>query len=220
MNTFNAIWEEVHQNQEWGKYPSEEVIRFIFRNFKNKKQAKILDIGCGAGAVTWFLAREGFDTFAFDGSETAVQRAAKRISEEGLKAKIDVFDAAKTGYEDEFFDGIVDSAMLYANNVQGIKAILKECCRVLKKDGKIFSTGLFKVGMTGYGTGKRLEEHTYYNIEEGPLAGKGTTHFFDLDQIISLWQEAGFKNMIIDSVDRSDLGGSFKVSYYMVQAQK
>ena len=74
--TFDEIWEDIHKNKEWGRYPSEEVIRFVARNYYNqdRDKVKILDFGCGAGANTWFLAREGFDTYAFDGSKTAVKR--------------------------------------------------------------------------------------------------------------------------------------------------
>ena len=77
MRSFCEIWEEIHTKQEWGKYPPENLIRFIARNYYKMKResVKILDFGCGGGACTWFLAREGFDVFAFDGSPTAVKKA-------------------------------------------------------------------------------------------------------------------------------------------------
>ncbi len=80
MKTFDKIWEEIHQEVEWGgKYPSEEVIRFIARNYygADRENTKILDLGCGTGAVTWFLAREGFDTMGVDGSSVAIEKARK-----------------------------------------------------------------------------------------------------------------------------------------------
>ena len=85
MKSFSKEWEEIHRNQEWGKYPSEQLVRFIARNFYNKdrKNIKILDFGCGAGANTWFLAREGFDVYAFDGSESAVNRAKEYLNKDG-----------------------------------------------------------------------------------------------------------------------------------------
>lgn len=61
------IWNSVFKNQEWGKYPSEDLIRFIARNFysiKNRLDVKVLEIGCGPGANIWFLAREGFSFVA------------------------------------------------------------------------------------------------------------------------------------------------------------
>lgn len=222
MKVFDEMWEQIHQEQEWGKYPGEEVIRFVARNYYGTERSatKLLEAGCGTGAVTWFMAREGFAVSAFDGSKTAVGKARARLKEEGLDADVLVGDAAAMPYPSDSFHGIVDSAMICANKVEAIRTILRECFRVLKPGGKLFSTGLFKIGMTGYGTGEKLEEHTYREITEGALAHRGTVHFFSKDEIVELWSEAGFKNLKIDSLDRTDRGGSVEIGYYMVESEK
>ena len=84
MKSFDNEWEKIHASQEWGKYPSENVIRFIARNYysKDRLKTRILDFGCGAGSNTWYLAKEGFDVYAFDGSVSAVEKTKKRLKEE------------------------------------------------------------------------------------------------------------------------------------------
>ena len=65
-------WDKIFSTQEWGKYPGEELIRFIARNFyaaPNRKDIRILEVGCGTGANLWFLAKEGFNAFGIDGSQ-------------------------------------------------------------------------------------------------------------------------------------------------------
>ncbi len=222
MASFDGIWEQIHQEMEWGKYPSEEAVRFVARNYyqKNRSMTRLLDAGCGSGAGSWFMAREGFDVYAFDGSATAINKARQRMEQEGLQISLSVSDAMHLTYANAFFDGIIDSAMLSANTLESIAAILLEFHRVLKKGGRFFSSGLFKVGMTGYGTGEKLEEHSYREISEGSLAHRGTIHFFDEHEIRILWSQAGFKIIHIDSLDRTDLGGTNKVSYFMVEAEK
>jgi len=222
LKAFDEIWEQIHKEQEWGKYPQEEVIRFVARNYyhKDRPSVRILDAGCGAGAVSWFLAREGFDTNGFDGSVTAVQKALNRLRAEGYTADLKVGDAAAIPFESGLFDGIIDSAMIYANTIDSIKVILNECHRVLKPGGKLFSTGLFKIGMTGYGTGEKLEENTYRELTEGPCAHRGTVHFFDQAQILEFWSFAGFKNILIDSVRRTDRNGEIKIEYFMTESEK
>ena len=95
MKSFDETWEEIHASQEWGKYPSEPVIRFVARNFYNKdrKSVKILDFGCGGGSHTWYLAKEKFDTYAFDGSKSAVKKVKNRLDQENLHADLRVSDA-------------------------------------------------------------------------------------------------------------------------------
>jgi Methylase involved in ubiquinone/menaquinone biosynthesis len=222
MKSFDSTWEEVFQKQDWGKYPGEEVVRFVARNFYNQKRAdiRLLDIGCGTGASTWYMAREGFAVYAFDGSETAVRKARERMREERVNARITVGDAASFPYADAFFNGIVDSAMIYANTPESIKVILSECFRTLKTGGKFFSTGLFKPDMYGYGTGEKLAEKTYRNVTEGNLAHKGTVHFFAEEELTALWTAAGFRNILVDSLERTEYGGKNRVSYFMVEAEK
>src|SRR5690349_11778017 len=93
--SWDPIWETVFKSQEWGKYPPEQVIRFVARNFyaaRDRKSVRILDLGCGTGACAWYMAREGFSVSGIDGSETAVRTAMLRLSEENLSADLRVGD--------------------------------------------------------------------------------------------------------------------------------
>lgn len=90
----DPVWDEIHSLRTWGEYPAEHVIRFVARNYyqTDRSKVKILDFGCGAGAHTWFLAREGFDTYAFDGFPYAVENSKKKLEKENLHADFRVFD--------------------------------------------------------------------------------------------------------------------------------
>ena len=44
------IWDSIFSSKEWGRYPSEDLIRFIARNFykaEKRSSIKILELGCG-----------------------------------------------------------------------------------------------------------------------------------------------------------------------------
>lgn len=134
MKSFDSIWEKIHSSQQWGKYPSEFVIRFMARNYydKTKKELKVLDFGCGAGNHTWYLAKEGFSVYAFDGSESAVKKVQIRLEEEGMHAHLRVADALELGYPDNFFDCVIDNVTIYANILQNIQRMYSEIFRILK----------------------------------------------------------------------------------------
>ena len=87
MNKNLEIWEDIFQNNEWGKYPSLAVVRFVARNFykvPNRKDIRILELGCGTGANLWYCAREGFSVIGLDGSKTAINRMIDRFEKENL----------------------------------------------------------------------------------------------------------------------------------------
>ena len=65
------------------------------RNYykSHRGNVKILDFGCGIGAVTWYVAKEGVNAYGFDGSETAIKKAKVRIKEENVSADLILADA-------------------------------------------------------------------------------------------------------------------------------
>src|ERR1700722_13214770 len=75
--SWDPVWEQIFANQSWGKYPPEELIRFVARNYyraANRGDIKILEVGCGAGACIWYMAREGFCATGIDGSPSAIKQ--------------------------------------------------------------------------------------------------------------------------------------------------
>lgn len=218
----DKVWEEIHAERDWGKYPSIDVVSFVARNYysKERKNVRILDYGCGQGANTWFLAREGFDTYAFDGSPSAIKKAEKMFTELELKADFKVMLGENLKYEDNFFDCVVDGATVSANLIPNVKIMLKEIHRVLKSGGKIISTGLFNNKCSGFGTGELVEKNTYTNIQEGTLKDRGAIHFFERDEIVELWSEAGFVNISVDENILTINNGTVVTGSYIATAQK
>lgn len=204
---FDETWEEIHKETEWGHYPSETIIRFVARNYykSNRSQVKILDYGCGGGAHTWYLAREGFDTYAFDGSKSAIEKLKLYLEKEKLSAHLSVMDGVSLDYSDCTFDAVIDNVCIYANRYEDIKKMYKECYRVLKCGGKIIST-VFSKTTFGYKDGVEIEKDTYTDITVGRLAGRGTTHFFGREEIEKIITDAGFTDIAVDTIDYTDGG--------------
>ena len=220
MKSFSEEWEKIHSTQEWGRYPSETVIRFIARNYykTEREKIKILDFGCGAGAHTWYLAREGFDVYAFDGSKSAVDEAEKYLEADEYKnVHFAVMDGAEIQYEKDFFDCVVDSVCIYANTKQNIQNMYKEVYDVLKTGGKLY-TSCFGTKTQGYGTGKCIENGTYEDIESGVLAGRAIAHFFFNEELESTLKSVGFRNIVIDNILYTDNG--VQVEQFIAQAEK
>lgn len=139
---WNEIWDDVYQKNAWGRYPPEEVVRFVARNFysaPNRKDVRILEVGCGPATNLWYLAREGFSAFGLDGSAVAIEQARRRLAEESVAAELKVGDAVHLPYPDASFDGVLDIECIYANAPDDAKRIIAEVHRVLKPEGRFFS---------------------------------------------------------------------------------
>ena len=220
MKSFNIEWENIHQSQEWGKYPPESIVRFIARNYYKeiRENIKILDFGCGGGAVTWYLAREGFDVYAFDGSESAVKKAKLYLENNGYNnVKFQVADALEVQYNNEFFDCIIDNVCIYANTFNNIVQMYSKTYNLLKRGGKIFTTS-FGIETDGYGTGDQIEYGTYKNIEKGVLKDRAIAHFWKKEELKSVLREIGYLDIHIDRMEYTDRG--VKVEMFIVQAKK
>jgi SAM-dependent methyltransferase len=74
---------------------------------------EVLDIGCGLGDNTIFLASRGHLVTGLDGSPAAIEQARIRAAEAGVSVTFGVADAANlTGYDGRF-DTVVDSALYH-----------------------------------------------------------------------------------------------------------
>lgn len=220
MGVFLEDWEKIHSEQEWGRYPSEIVIRFVARNFyqAQRNQIKILDFGCGGGANTWYLAREGFDVYAFDGAPSAIKNAEAYLQREGYCAvNFDVMDGIAITYEDNFFDCVIDNVCIYANTFENIVKMYEQTYRVLKNGGKLFSS-CFGTRTAGYGIGVCLEKGTYKDIEDGMLSGRATAHFYEVEEFENVLKKTGFRNVHVDTMTYTDNG--VLIEMFIAKAEK
>lgn len=154
---------------------------------QDKAKIRILDLGCGTGAASWYLAREGFSVCGIDGSATAIRKAQQRLAEESLQCSFEIGDASKLPWPADTFQVVVDIAAIQHNTIPSMRAILAEVLRTLKPHGQLFSM-MIGAGSYGDGLGTEIEPGTFAQIPEGPFAGKGTVHFFsesDISHVLS-----------------------------------
>ena len=188
--SWNPIWDQIYRNREWGKYPPEALIRFVARHYykaPRRGDIQILDVGCGIGAATCYLCREGFQVTSIDGSDTAIRLLERRLKDEQLTARLICHDLSHLPFGDETFDCVIDLQCLMCNGRKITGQIVKEIWRVLKPCGRLFSYTP-RTGCWGDGLGTEIDTHTFVNAQEGPFANMGVVRFTAADEFQSLYQ--------------------------------
>lgn len=214
---FDANWEDIHAAKEWGKYPNEEVIRFTARNFPDRKKRagiRILDLGCGGGATSWYLAREGFDVYGVDGSPSAIRRASAYLEGDQLTATFSVGDIVNLDFESNSFDAVYDVDVIECNKAADIRTIYKEILRVLKPGGRFFSVAINDA--SGKEEATEVEKNTFRGLK---ILNHGIrAHFFTKAELGEL--TAPFDNVVIDSIVRTLNNGTSSIGHYLISATK
>lgn len=219
-------WDEKFSTRAWGRWPPEDLVRFMGRNFKHvkdKSKVGVLEVGCGPGANVWFLHREGYAVSGIDISPAAIDIARKRIATENQECiapapDLRVGNFARLPWPDGGFDVVADIFALYANTLPVIESALAEIARVLKHGG-LFYSKLWGRRSTGYGTGKEIEPGTYDAIEAGPCAGMGMTHFFSREEIARVFGRH-FTPIAIDTIFRTDEAAHQEIEEFHCQLRR
>ncbi len=198
----NNVWEEIHASRAWGKYPNEELVRFIGRNYfklnkEDRKNIRILELGVGQGANVWFLMRESFDVYGIDISPSALKKCKHFLEEDGFSfenfsEKFKQGDIRQLPFSNDCFDVVIDVATAWCLPYSDHSKIYSEVKRVLKSGGKFFSWHLLKDSW-GYGKENLVDKDTVGNVKEGLFANQGTTYFADHKDLFNLISEAGLK---------------------------
>jgi len=101
----------------------------------NIEGKKVLDIGCGRGNLSFYLARKGASVIGIDLSKNFIKFCKNQMNLLNLNVDFRVMNAQIPDFEDNTFDIIVGSRILH--HLPDIELFFRECKRLLKKKGFI-----------------------------------------------------------------------------------
>lgn len=206
-------WEMVDVNNEFWNNPAPEIY-YLQENWKNKKFKRFLDIGCGFGRNSIFMAKNGFDVYAFDLSEYSVETTKQKAAEQHVEIKdLCVSDMLNMPYEDNSFDCVLALNVISHTDKQGFDKILKEIKRVLKPNGEVYFTVGSKESFW-FNNPKCIpvDDYTKIRVEDGPE--NGIPHFYiGDDDCFHLFND--FKIIQIKNIRELTQYGNFSPHYHI-----
>lgn len=208
VDGIQQVWEDHYSKGNFlNKYPFDSIVTFVFRNFprdKEKSEIKILEVGCGSGNNLWFAAREGFDVYGIDGSESAIEYAKNRFMNDGLKGEFKAGNFLELNYPDGMFDIILDRAALTCCTFDVLQNGFTEIQRVLKPGGKFFFNP-YSDRHTSFIGGDIVDNGITTNIEFGTLTGIGDIYFYSKREILKLFSDIWEIETLEHSEQRDEL---------------
>lgn len=203
----DGIWEKIFSSRGWGRYPSEESIRFFMyaKNKTGKAAPAVLDIGCGKGALSWFMSKEGASVTAMDGAPSGVKAVAQTAAEFGVSKEIkticgDITEPEK--FVENCFDILVDHYSICHNPMPRILNAYKNYYELLNDNG-YFLTCFFGLGTTEFGSGMKVSRSGSFCDQSD---GAGIVSLNSMESNVSMFEDIGFKieykeRVIIDRGD-------------------
>lgn len=202
MKEFDRIWDEIYQSGHVNRYPWDTVVTFVFRHGTrgdDRKNCRILELGCGAANNLWFAAREGFQVIGIDASKDAIEWAKKRFDEEGLLGEFIHGSFTDIPLSDASIDLVIDRASLTCTPMPVMQAAIYEAYRVLKPGGRMLFVP-YADSHSSYMAGDFVADGQVTNIKGGTLVQVGQITFCSLESIRTLFS----KGWEIETVQRSE----------------
>jgi len=102
---------------------------------------RVLDVGCGTGALAAMLVRKGAHVTGIDISPPMLAQAGQRVRDEGLQDQVMLRELGAvdldTAFEDVSFDAVVSTLVFSELSDDEIAYTLAECHRILKPGGQL-----------------------------------------------------------------------------------
>jgi SAM-dependent methyltransferase len=123
----------------YNKYPFDFIVSYTKKYFKDGKNLKSLDLGCGGGNNIKFLQEENFNIFGVDYSKTSI-KLTKSVIKKKYRNQIICGDFKNLPFKNHFFDLIIDRMSVTHNSENDIENIIAEVGRVMKKNAILISS--------------------------------------------------------------------------------
>ena len=156
---YDALMHDV-QYKKWALF-----YKLLLRQREIKKGARLLEIACGTGRISEFLA-DDFCLSCLDASEEMLSLCERRLSSKGKRARLIKGDMTELGFS-ETFDAVIISCdgLNYVLDEKALNKTLEGCNRALKKGGilafDISSAYKLKNLLSGQSFFEQSEDYSY-----------------------------------------------------------
>ena len=197
-------WNTIYsRGEQLNRYPFAEVVSFVFRNRPSSQAEDLfaLDVGCGSGVHSAFLADQGYKVLGIDSSEAAISAAKvayRRDEIQFAQVGFGDFDAG-----DWKFDLVVDRCSTTHSSISTTERFFERLQSWLNPGARVFWQG-FAWDNSGRELGSESDDGSWTDFSSGVFAPLGRTAFFkenDVRRIFDKYQLRSLRHLSDCNVD-------------------
>jgi SAM-dependent methyltransferase len=135
----NPLRAVIARDNDQINYYFDKITKRILDRSLRVQHKRVLDLGCGIGRLTLWMARKAQHVIGVDISEEMTRVARNAAASQGLRnATFQVYDGTTLPYGDASFDVIVCVGMLkYLIDEEDFSRVIGEMCRTVVRGGQI-----------------------------------------------------------------------------------
>ena len=164
MTGWERLWRDPNVVAEWEKIPPVPQVVEMANLLESQGRRRMLDLGCGLGRHTVYLAARGFEVTATDNAPTAIEACRKNLDAVDLDAELLHLDMTAMAFPPGRFDGVVASNVIHHADLSTLERILSTITEMLVPDG-LFVWVTPTPRHFGFGQGREIEPGTWIGSE-------------------------------------------------------
>ncbi len=175
------------------KAKEERVNSFLARN-PLQKNSRFLELGCGAGNITLFMAKKGFEAHGIDLVPEAIRWAKEKMASANTTADFKIGNVVELDdYPDNYFDFIFDGETLHCIIGADRKKCLANIFHILKQGG--YFLGGANLFNTKFTSPPDLNKQSYFDPKTHCLYHDNVPYYYlsEEQDFLSEVQRAGFQ---------------------------
>ncbi len=211
-----SMWEDIYaRGEQLSRYPFAEVVSFYFRNRRSDSSCPqvALDVGCGSGVHSAFLAENGCEVLGIDFSKSAIIAAQEQHQNDNIILK-------HSGFEDfsnhtKEFDFVVDRCSTTHSTRPIVKNFYQNLKPCLAPGAKMFWQG-FAWDNSGRELGVDVGDGSWNNFSGGVFKPLGRTAFFTEQDVRTIFD--GYAIQHLRYVCDRDVVANYNHSSWIIEA--
>lgn len=138
----DEVWENVWRNTdntilEKSPFRIIDEIKYEYLKQYLPEKGRSIEIGCGSGRLSLYLAQKGYETTLLDNSPAALDVAKRNYEIMKIKGDFVLGDALRLPFNDNSFDVVISTGLL--EHFEEPIYVMKEMVRILKPGGLFYS---------------------------------------------------------------------------------